>query len=378
MSDTHTGIKRKCAPQTGLWCLFAWAVLSPVFLVSCAATTPNIIPTKTSVSWPLSSETNRIVWVKNITRAQDLGGGNGFWQRMMVAVSGEETSMIVRPYGVLRTADGKLYLADPGAGLVHCLDSATGDYSAIGGLNGAPFLSPIGLTEDDEGRLYITDSASGMVYLYDPQAVSVKPFLVNPLQRPTGIVYNPVNGLLYVTDTQASQIVVLDRNGLIQQRIGGYGDGVSRFNHPTDIAVDSRGQLYVSDSLNFRITVLTPEGQVLRQFGSPGDAQGFFSRPKGIAVDSSGNIYVSDSLMDAVQVFDQNGSLLSVFGRKGSEPGQFWLPSGIYIDRHDQIYVTDTYNRRIQVFRVVSGGHEEISGEVQELFDKPHPSPSVP
>jgi DNA-binding beta-propeller fold protein YncE len=344
-------------------------------LSSCAADIPAASLRRPSITWPMASEKNRIVWVKNITGPGDVGIGNGFWRRMLDVVIGEENSIIVRPYGVLRTAAGQIYLADPGAGLVHCLDIVNGRYSVIGGQGGSPLRSPIGLAEDDTGRLYITDSITGMVYRFTPKTGSLKPLPSKAFERPTGIAFHPLNKFLYVADTKASQIVVLDQDGAERRRIGGRGDGNRGFNSPTDLTIDARGQIYVTDSLNFRIIVLTPEGQMVRQFGTAGDAQGYFGRPKGVALDSAGNIYVSDTLMDAVQVFDQNGELLLAFGRKGVGPGQFWLPSGLFIDRRDQIYVVDTYNRRIQVFRYLTNGVDENAGSEADLFDKPLPTP---
>jgi sugar lactone lactonase YvrE len=312
-----------------------------------------------------------VVWVKNITNPSDIGSGSGFWQRLQEVVIGAKTSAIVRPYGVLRATSGALYLTDPGRGVVHCLDITKSAYSVIGDRDDSPLRSPIGLAEDNSGRIYITDSMTAAVYRYTPADGSLKPLLQQTLERPTGIAFNTVNKLLYVADTMASQIVVLDQNGVIQRRIGRRGEGDAGFNRPTDLTIDSRGQLYVTDSLNFRITVMTPEGQAVQQFGSPGDTGGSFSRPKGIAVDSIGNIYVNDSLMDAIQVFDKNGGLQLVFGRKGSDPGQFWMPSGLFIDRLDQIYVADTYNRRIQIFRFLEHGDDMNEGNDTDLFDKP-------
>jgi len=345
----------------------------PLFgvLAACVTGQPAAKATpRAAISWPLASSQDRVVWVKNIAGPADIGVATGFWQRMREVIIGAEDISIVRPYGVLRAVAGTIYLTDPGRGVVHCLDIAKGDYSVIEGRDGAPLRSPIGLTEDTAGRLYITDSMTAMVYRFTPGDGSLKPLLSQPLERPTGIAFNPVNRLLYVADTLASQIVVLDQNGFIQRRIGGFGEGGAGFNRPTDLAIDAAGQIYVTDSLNFRITVMTPEGQTVSQFGSPGDTGGSFSRPKGIAVDSAGNIYVNDSLMDAVQVFNQSGALQLVFGRNGTDPGQFWLPSGLFIDRLDQIYVADTYNRRIQVFRYLA--HDDKDEEQEAgLFDKP-------
>ncbi|MDD2735852.1 MAG: 6-bladed beta-propeller [Desulfuromonadaceae bacterium] len=340
-------------------------------LAACATGQPAPSITQSTISWPLANTQNRVVWVKNITGPADIKNKSGFWLRLQEVVNGAEKTVIDRPHGLLRSAAGALYLADPGRGVVHCLDITNGAYSTIGGRDDAPLRSPIGLAEDNSGRVYITDSMTGMVYRFTPGDGTLKPLLQQALERPTGIAFNPVNKRLYVTDTMASQIVVIEQNGFIQRRIGSRGDGNNGFNRPTDIAIDSRGQMYVTDSLNFRVTVMTPEGQTLHQFGSPGDTGGTFSRPKGIAVDSAGNIYVNDSLMDTVQVFNQNGALQLMFGKKGSDPGQFWMPSGLFIDRLDQIYVADTYNRRIQIFRYLAHSDDVNETNDADLFDKP-------
>ena len=354
-------------------CVLRLVLLTPLFsiLAACVTGNPGVMVPPTSISWPLVSGQGRVVWLKSITGPADVGVGAGFWQRLQELVVGAETSPISRPHGVLRSAAGAIYLTDPGSGVVHCFDITKGDYSIIGNRNGASLVSPIGLAEDNAGRIYITDSMTGMVYRFTPADGTVKAMLRQPLERPTGIAFNPLNKLLYVADTMASQIVVLDQNGFIQRRIGSRGEGDAGFNRPTDLAIDARGQIYVTDSLNFRITVMTPEGQMIQQFGTPGDTGGSFSRPKGIAVDNSGNIYVNDSLMDAVQVFDKNGVAQLLFGRKGTEPGQFWLPSGLFIDRLDQIYVSDTYNRRIQIFRYLAYKEDEDEKNEAVLFDKP-------
>jgi sugar lactone lactonase YvrE len=330
---------------------------------------------ETSMEWPVGAEGTRVAWVRTIDGFKELGSGKGFWGRALdLLTGGENERSIVRPYGVLHDASGRLYLADPGAGVVHCLDIARGRYSVIGGRQESPMRSPIGLAEDERGRLYITDSGSGVVYRHDPDDDSLKPFLVT-LKRPTGIVFNPSNKLLYISDTVESQVVAVDQNGVERKRLGGPGDAANRFNRPTDLAVDGIGQIYVTDSLNFRITVLTPEGQLVRQFGDVGDARGYFSRPKGIATDSAGHVYVCDSLRDAVQVFDAEGKPLLVFGKAGSGQGRFWMPSGLYIDRSDYIFVADTYNKRVQVFRYLSG-QDSVSGNESKLIGA-SPEPGV-
>jgi len=313
--------------------------------------------------WPMGNTGERIEWIRNIADSRDLGSAGGFWRRLRELVAGEDKHGLATPFGVLADKAGRLYVTDPGAHVVHCTDMAKGRYSAIGGEDSPLLRTPIGLALDERGRVYITDSTLGMVFRYDPEESSLKPLLAKKLGRPTGIAFHPQSHLLYVVDTLAGQVVMVDQGGVERKRIGSQGEEAIQFNRPTDITINARGEILVLDALNFRISVLSPEGQLVRQFGEPGDAMGYFSRPKGVAVDSSGNIYVGDSQRDMIQVFDDNGSLVSAFGKNGVGRGRFWMPSGIFIDSRDYIYVADTYNKRIQIFRHLTNNENETQGE---------------
>lgn len=366
-------VSRASDPLRRAACGAAALVFLTVFSACSGPQSLHQLKPETSLEWPLGAEGGRVVWVKTVSQFQDLGLSKGFWKRVQELVAGEDTRSIARPHGVLHDPAGRLYLADPGGGVVHSLDIRRGRYSLIGAGADSPLRTPIGLAVDERGRLYITDSSAGMVYRHDPVDGSLRPFLTEKLKRPTGIAFNPVNKLLYIVDTLESQIVAVDQDGVERLRLGAPGQGGVSFNRPTDLAIDRSGQIYVTDSLNFRITVFTPDGQELRQFGEAGDARGFFSRPKGVAADSDGHVYVCDSLRDAVQVFAADGSPLLVFGTAGSGLGQFWMPSGLYIDSGDYIFVADTYNQRIQVFRYIPG-REARAGRKS----KPPVAPGVP
>ena len=82
--------------------------------------------------------------------------------------------------------------------------------------------------------------------------------------------------------------------------VNGTGD-IARFNHPTGIVVDHKGNLYVVDNGNNLIRKITQQGVVTTLAGSgiKGFANGqgtaaSFNYPYGIAIDSSGNLYVAD------------------------------------------------------------------------------------
>src|SRR6266545_3006843 len=338
--------------RKALRCSIGFLLLS---LTACA-TPLSLYETRPDISlqWPQHPLPAKVVWVKSIASYGDAGISRGFWKRALDLFIGADQRRIIRPHGVLFDEKERLFIADPGAGVVHYMDLKKGRYSVIGGESGQKLRTPIGLAEDERGRLYITDSAIGKVFIYDLAQGSLAPLSLQRLERPTGIAYNRVNKLVYIVDTTAQQVVALDGRGVERLRIGSAG-GKIQFNHPTDIAVDAKGYLYVTDSLNYRIKVFTADGMPVNELGAAGDAPGNLNKPKGVAVDSAGHIYVSDAMFDAVQVFDSTGRFLLSFGATGVGDGQFWMPSGIFIDRNDYIFVADSYNQRVQIFRYLSG-----------------------
>jgi DNA-binding beta-propeller fold protein YncE len=231
------------------------------------------------------------------------------------------------------------------------MDKEKNEYYAIGDQKKEILRTPIAVTEDDKENLYLTDAGAGIIYRYDLVKRELRPFVTFKFGRPTGIAYNRINQLLYVSDTAAHQVVAFSLDGMERMRIGTRGEEPGQFNYPTDLFVDARGELLVTDALNARIQVFSAAGALLRTVGTVGDSPGFFDKPKGVASDSEGHIYVCESLFDTVQIFDQKGRFLLNFGNTGSEAGELRMPSGIFIDRNDYIYVADTFNKRVQVFK---------------------------
>jgi sugar lactone lactonase YvrE len=340
--------------------ILAVILLSGVILSGCShAPTAAVTRQDAALRWPPPPSPARIAWVTEIRVPADFGITKGFWRRMVDFVTGDGSGDgIMKPYGIYsdpRTR--RLFVADTGSGQVHCYDSGRNSYSVITPAEAVPFKTPIGLAGDSSENLYITDAEAGRIYVTSQKGGAVRELTTATLDRPTGIVFHPRNGLLYVSETGNHQVVAMDLTGEVRFRFGKRGVEAGEFNYPTDIAVDRLGRLLVTDALNSRIQIFSPEGDFLAMFGQPGDRSGTFSKPKGVASDSAGHIYVADSLFDAVQIFDGTGRLLLVFGQTGGNPGQFWMPSGVSIDASDQIYVADTYNRRIQVFQYLR--HED-------------------
>jgi DNA-binding beta-propeller fold protein YncE len=200
---------------------------------------------------------------------------------------------------------------------------------------------------------------------------------------------------LYVADTDAHRVIVLDRSGKIIHSWGAKGNKPGQFKSPAGIAVDERGRVFVADTGNHRIQVFDGEGKLLRAFGAKGDGPGEFDSPSGIAasrglvyvadtdnsrmqvltgdgiflneftvklendemkepigvaVDAQNRIYVLDRSRDAVRIFSPDGVQMRMFGARGSGSEGFDKPGGIALDRQGNIYVADTGNHMFKKF----------------------------
>jgi DNA-binding beta-propeller fold protein YncE len=192
------------------------------------------------------------------------------------------------------------------------------------------------------------------VFVFDPQGKTRKVFGSLKrgegfFRRPTGIAIDRETHRVYVTDTLADRVFILDADGRVLSSFGRRGAEKGEFNSPIEVQVKG-GVVVVVDALNFRIQMFDRDGNFLSQIGVSGDPAGGIYRPKGIGIDSEGHIYVVDSELGVVQVFDREGRLLYRFGN-GTNFGAFLLPAGLFIDRHDRVYLVDSYNRRVQVFQ---------------------------
>lgn len=266
----------------------------------------------------------------------------------------EPERSLVRPQSGM-VMGSRIYVTDVGRGAVFVFDKANGElyiWNQAG--EGSSFISPIGITMGGEGSVLVADSELARVVRLSADGKMLGSYGEGILSRPTGLVRDPVNGVIYVVDTREHNIKLFDDNGSLIDIIGQRGQGPGEFNAPTHIAL-SGNRLYVADTLNARIQVLGLEGEPITMIGKRGLYLGNLTRPKGVAVDADDNIYVVESYYDHLLVFDKLGEFLLPIGGTGSEVGQFFLPSGVWNDDMGRIYVADMYNRRVMILQFLGG-----------------------
>jgi len=320
-----------------------------LFAVNCIARAQDtLIDDKDS-----ANQNSYIEWVSQYPAVPGESIERRFKERFVEFITGKDNRMMLtKPVSVMAINPDTFLILDQGNGQLFNIQNELGDITQFK-KNEFIFPSMIGICELPGDSILFTDSYLNKIFVCSVNKKEVK-CLNDSLafEQPTGIAYSSINKEIWVVETKAHRISVLDKNGRLKKQIGGRGYDPGQFNYPTSICIDDSGRAYIVDALNFRIQVFSDDGDLISVFGKIGDATGYFARPKGIATDSQGNIYISDALFNAVQIFDISGNFLYTFGKQGREKGEFWMPSGIFIDHDDNIYVADTYNSRVQIFHL--------------------------
>lgn len=163
---------------------------------------------------------------------------------------------------------------------------------------------------------------------------------------------------------------------------GGLADGpaaAAQFSGPSGVAVDAQGNLYVADSGNHRIRKIsrTPQGPAVSTLAGSSRgtqdgpaAQARFNYPTGVAVDGRGNVYVAEYYGHRIRKIDVSGPAVqvrTVAGRDGGfadgpgEAARFNNPTGVAIDAQGQLYVADRNNHRIRRIAFDARGSATVS-----------------
>jgi sugar lactone lactonase YvrE len=179
-------------------------------------------------------------------------------------------------------------------------------------------------------------------------------------------------GNLYVAEPASATIRKVTPDGAVTTLAGangavGYADGAgsaARFNAPSRVETDSKGNLYVTDTGNSVVRKISASGLVatLAGNGTCGSADGRstsaqFCNPKGVALDQWGNLWIADTGNHTVRRIDVNGNVSTVAGSPGvcgsangrGDVARFCNPQDIDVDKWGNVYVVDTGNSTIRM-----------------------------
>ncbi len=271
-----------------------------------------------------------------------------------------QLALFNHPQGMALDAKGNVYVSDTGNHAIRKI-AVSGQVTTIAG-SGVPgsadgkgaeasFHSPADLAVASDGTLYVADTQNHAIRKITPDGS------VTTLNAPSTRIVEIIPGYA--------------------QPSGDFADGPmnrAKFNEPSGIAIDAKGNLLVSDTGNQCIryidmqarTVSTIAGNPAAAYGdnelykeggfADGDAlQAKFDFPKGIAVTPDGGLLIADSLNHAVRYL-HDGKVATVAGtggERGDKEGpelsaRLQMPYDVAVDRDGTVYIADAYNNKIR------------------------------
>ncbi|HSR98240.1 MAG TPA: hypothetical protein VLM79_14375, partial [Kofleriaceae bacterium] len=296
------------------------------------------------------------------------------------------------PEGVAVDAAGNVFVADAFDAIIRKVTAAgvvttlAGTASQAGGTDGkgsaARFFTPAGVVADRACNVFVADlgairkiTSAGVVTTLAGVAGEVG----SADGKGSAAGFDSLNGIaidgagnLYVADefnqtirkvTPAGKVTTLAGTAGMQGSADGIG-AAARFNFPSAVAADARGNVYVTDQGNFTIRKIAPGGAVTTLAGAVGmqgsvDGTGSAARfhvPTGIAVDAYGNVLVADFGSDSIRKVTPAGVVTTLAGMafvSGSADGsgpdaRFNRPNGVTVDSAGNLLVADGNNSTIR------------------------------
>jgi DNA-binding beta-propeller fold protein YncE len=269
------------------------------------------------------------------------------------------------PAGVAVDAEGNVFVADAGNHAIRKI-SAGGQVTTLAGdgVMGAAdgkgktarFYNPRDVAVAKDGTVYVADTLNHLIRKIGP------------------------DGTVTTLNAASSRVVEVFPGQAVQA--GDYTDGdlkAAKFNEPSGLALDAKGNLYVSDAGNQRIRyidltagkVTTAAGGGVAEEGktyaaaelyADGDfadgaaADARFNYPAGIAVTEEGGLLIADAMNHSVRYL-KDGKVLTLAGQleqfvgesDGIEGyGELHAPTDVALLPDGRILVADSFNNKLR------------------------------
>ena len=251
---------------------------------------------------------------ENAATYDQYSGSGQFLQSLVPAIS------FHIPYGTVADSSGHLYVSDVGASRIVEFSQTGAELAVLQTPVDNSGLSPEGLAFDPQGNLYVT-SFNGNIIRFAGGSGTGTVIGSVPGAR-TGIVYNPADGLLYVsTSTNGGDIFTLPATGGAATLWAHAPGGAFPGSNLRDLALFG-GDIYLADA------TWDGEGAIYRFHAGSSTPNLIVSGLCGadyVQLDSAGNLYVAEYCGDRISKFGADGSPLGVVVSGLHGPGSFAL-----------------------------------------------------
>ena len=257
--------------------------------------------------------------------------------------------MMASPWGVAVTQTGKVIVTECGGDCVSVFSLSGEKLRSFGthGSSNGRFNGPRGIAVDGEGNILVVDNFNRRIQKFTAggqfiSAAGTKDRGYPNFSSPSGIAFNTSNKNVYVSDTGAHCVVILNSDLTYFKSFGNSGN--RKLKRPLGIACDSTGKVYVAESGNNHVQVFTAEGEFVRMLDRQLDS------PSCIAIDASDMMYISQNGHNRIAVFSSEGQFMTSFGKKGGGLGQLKLPMGLAVDTSGVVYVCDYSTNKVCLY----------------------------
>ncbi len=263
------------------------------------------------------------------------------------------------PSAIALDTFGNLYVADTGNDRIQKFNADGSYISEVGtfGWDPGQFSQPTGVAVGQGGlEICVADGRNNRIQIFSPHfrllGVVGGRDVDGPIRMGTlGGIAVSEDGELYVSDTDADQVVQISDYSPVENQFGGYEYGADRLRRPLGLAVGRKNEIYVCDSENDRIAVFDRYGNFRKSL-----AEESLSEPAGVCTGPEDVLFVADTGHHRIVVLDlRTGEVASLIGGPdaGRRPGAFSAPADVDFGAGKFLFVLDGGNHRIQKFEML-------------------------